>query len=36
MIDQTTLGHRYLKQMFNATPSIGWQIGTRSAHWLHC
>ena len=31
MIDQTTLGHRVLKQMFNATPSIGWQIGRRGA-----
>lgn len=26
MIDQTTLGHRYLKQQFNVTPRIGWQI----------
>ena len=26
MIDQTTLGHRYLLQQFNVTPSIGWQI----------
>ena len=26
MIDQTTLGHRYLLAQFNVTPSIGWQI----------
>ncbi|KAL7152693.1 hypothetical protein ABFS83_04G115600 [Erythranthe nasuta] len=26
MIDQTTLGHRYIKQQFNVTPRIGWQI----------
>ncbi|KAI9114327.1 hypothetical protein K1719_014555 [Acacia pycnantha] len=26
MIDQTTLGHRFLKQEFNVTPRIGWQI----------
>lgn len=26
MIDQTTLGHWYLKQQFNVTPRIGWQI----------
>jgi hypothetical protein len=27
MIDQTTVGHRYLKEQFGATPSVGWQIG---------
>ncbi|XXG47127.1 hypothetical protein AAC387_Pa02g1821 [Persea americana] len=26
MIDQTTLGHRFIKQEFGKTPRIGWQI----------
>lgn len=26
MIDQTALGHRFLKDQFNVTPTIGWQI----------
>ncbi|KAL2939655.1 hypothetical protein RDABS01_033813 [Bienertia sinuspersici] len=26
MIDQTTLGHRFLKKEFGVTPRIGWQI----------
>ncbi|KAF9622794.1 hypothetical protein IFM89_034029 [Coptis chinensis] len=26
MIDQTTLGHRMIKQQFNKTPRAGWQI----------
>ncbi|KAM6583976.1 hypothetical protein CsatB_010978 [Cannabis sativa] len=26
MIDQTTLGHRFIKAEFNVTPRIGWQI----------
>ncbi|XVF08603.1 hypothetical protein REPUB_Repub07fG0017200 [Reevesia pubescens] len=26
MIDQTTLGHQFIKQEFNVTPRIGWQI----------
>ncbi|EFJ24866.1 hypothetical protein SELMODRAFT_100184 [Selaginella moellendorffii] len=26
MIDQTTLGHRFLKQEFDVVPRIGWQI----------
>ncbi|KAJ8752575.1 hypothetical protein K2173_005464 [Erythroxylum novogranatense] len=26
MIDQTTLGHRFIKQEFNVTPRIGWQV----------
>ncbi|KAL6143040.1 hypothetical protein ACLB2K_053739 [Fragaria x ananassa] len=26
MVDQTTLGHRFLKREFNVTPRIGWQI----------
>ncbi|KAL0397205.1 UNVERIFIED_CONTAM: putative alpha-mannosidase [Sesamum calycinum] len=26
MIDQTTLGHKFIKQQFNVTPRIGWQI----------
>lgn len=26
MIDQTTLGHRFLKQEFDQLPRIGWQI----------
>lgn len=26
MIDQTTLGHRFLKEEFDLTPRIGWQI----------
>ncbi|PIA38320.1 hypothetical protein AQUCO_02800180v1 [Aquilegia coerulea] len=26
MIDETTLGHRFIKQEFNQTPRIGWQI----------
>lgn len=25
-IDQTTLGHRYIKKQFNKVPRIGWQI----------
>ncbi|KAF3955297.1 hypothetical protein CMV_019472 [Castanea mollissima] len=28
MIDQTTLGHRFIKEEFNVTPRIGWQIDT--------
>jgi len=26
MIDQTTLGHRFLKDVFQQVPRIGWQI----------
>jgi len=26
MVDQTTVGHRYLKEEFNAVPTVGWQI----------
>jgi alpha-mannosidase len=26
MIDQTTLGHRYIKEQFGTVPRIGWQI----------
>jgi alpha-mannosidase len=26
MIDQITLGHKFIKQQFNVTPRIGWQI----------
>ncbi|KFK28275.1 hypothetical protein AALP_AA8G495400 [Arabis alpina] len=26
MIDQTTMGHRFIKQNFNITPRAGWQI----------
>jgi hypothetical protein len=26
MIDQTTLGHQFIKEEFNVTPRIGWQI----------
>lgn len=26
MIDQTTLGHRFIKDQFNKTPNVGWQI----------
>lgn len=26
MIDQTTLGHRFIKQQFGKVPRIGWQI----------
>lgn len=26
MIDQTTLGHRYIKEQFGKIPRIGWQI----------
>ncbi|KAJ4960967.1 hypothetical protein NE237_020877 [Protea cynaroides] len=26
MIDQTTIGHRFIKQVFGVTPRIGWQI----------
>ncbi|XP_051115211.1 probable alpha-mannosidase At5g13980 [Andrographis paniculata] len=26
MIDQTTLGHRYIKEQFDVTPRTGWQI----------
>ncbi|KAI6675783.1 hypothetical protein NL676_003689 [Syzygium grande] len=28
MIDQTTLGHRFIKEEFGVTPRIGWQIDT--------
>ena len=28
MIDQTTLGHRFLMSEFGAVPKVGWQIGT--------
>lgn len=27
MIDQTTFGHKFLKDQFNVAPTIGWQIG---------
>lgn len=26
MVDQTALGHRFLKEEFGVTPRIGWQI----------
>eukprot|EP00039_Didymoeca_costata_P021504 m.344721 g.344721 ORF g.344721 m.344721 type:complete len:1047 (-) comp25011_c0_seq1:126-3266(-) len=26
MIDQTSLGHRVLKEQFNVTPTVGWQV----------
>lgn len=26
MIDQTTMGHRFIKQQFNTTPRAAWQI----------
>jgi alpha-mannosidase len=26
MIDQTTLGHRFIKEEFDVIPKIGWQI----------
>lgn len=26
MIDQTTLGHRFIKEEFGVTPRVGWQI----------
>lgn len=26
MIDQTTLGHRFIKEEFDVTPTVGWQI----------
>ncbi|XP_011098966.1 probable alpha-mannosidase At5g13980 isoform X1 [Sesamum indicum] len=26
MIDQTTLGHRFIKEQFGVTPRVGWQI----------
>ena len=26
MIDQTTLGHKLLKDEFNAVPTVGWQL----------
>lgn len=26
MIDQTTLGHKFIKEEFNITPITGWQI----------
>lgn len=28
MIDQTTLGHRFIKNQFNKVPRAGWQIDT--------
>ena len=38
MIDQTTLGHRFLKEELNYLPRVGWQIdpfGHSSTHaWL--
>ncbi len=29
MIDQTTLGHRFLKETFDYKPRVGWQVGVR-------
>ena len=29
MLDQTTLGHRLLKEQFNVTPRVQWQIDVR-------
>ena len=26
MVDQTTLGHRWIKQEFGVTPKVTWQI----------
>ena len=26
MIDQTSVGHRFLAETFNATPRVGWQL----------
>ncbi|MFS7965650.1 putative alpha-mannosidase [Helianthus anomalus] len=26
MIDQTTYGHKFIKEQFNVTPRIGWKI----------
>ena len=26
MIDQTALGHRFIKEEFGVTPRVGWQI----------
>ena len=26
MVDQTTLGHRFLKDEFDKIPTVGWQI----------
>ena len=26
MVDQTTLGHRFLKQEFGVSPTVGWQL----------
>ena len=38
MIDQTTLGHKFLKDEFDYKPTVGWQIdpfGHSSTHaWL--
>ena len=39
MIDQTTLGHKFLKFEFNFAPTIGWQIdpfGHSSTVSLYC
>jgi alpha-mannosidase len=27
MVDQTTVGHRFLLNEFGAVPTVGWQIG---------
>jgi hypothetical protein len=27
MVDQTTLGHRYITQQFGVQPTVTWQIG---------
>ena len=38
MIDQTSLGHKFLKEEFRYTPTVGWQIdpfGHSNTHaWL--
>jgi hypothetical protein len=35
MIDQTTLGHRFISEIFGVTPKIGWQV-CLSVRWRLC
>ena len=35
MVDQTTLGHRFIKDEFGVTPRVGWQIDPFGNMHLH-
>ena len=30
--EQTTVGHRYIKDQFGAVPTVGWQVCVRVQH----